>query len=159
MTKYLFSYCLLRGVFFFLINRLFRDVQIFLKFWPKPLQTNVLGWKTSKLTEIFCSKVRFWPPQVLVNYHCFSKFETLDPHNSGLLWPRKMFNTILEPAHDALQNGILHYGKIFALWATGVNTRFWRLVKYPKSASSNFFQILNWRLYFEQYFLSSFLSN
>ena len=97
----------------------------------------------TKFGQIFNAHPLRTETQFFSHFGHFSDFETLGPHNSGVFRPRVMVQTNLEPAYDALRNALLHFGKIFALWATGVNTCFRRLVKYPKSASSIFFQILN----------------
>ena len=51
-----------------------------------------------------------------------SHFLTCDAsgsHNFGVLRPRKMILTILEPAFDDVSNDLSHCGKNFAQWATG----------------------------------------
>ena len=54
-----------------------------------------------------------------------------------------MILTILEPAFNDTSNDLSHYAKNFAQWARGAKMGFWRLVDFPKSASSKSFQILN----------------
>ena len=69
----------------------------------------------------------------------FLKSEASGSHNFGVLRPRKMILTILEPAFDDVSNDLSHCGKNFAQWATGGKMGFWRLVKFPKSASPKSF--------------------
>ena len=58
------------------------------------------------------------------NFGRFPEFETLNPHNFGLVWSRKMLHTILEPSNDTLSIGIWHRQKFFALWAKWGKMRF-----------------------------------
>ena len=54
----------------------------------------------------------------------FSRSEALGSHILGVLRPRKMIFTILEPAFDDGSNDLSHYGKNFAQWARGVKMGF-----------------------------------
>ena len=54
----------------------------------------------------------------------FSRSEALGSHILGVLRPRKMIFTILEPAFDDGSNDLSHYGKNFAQWARGAKMGF-----------------------------------
>ena len=49
----------------------------------------------------------------------FLECDASGSRNFGVLRPRKMILTILEPAFDDVSNDLSHCGKNFAQWATG----------------------------------------
>ena len=69
----------------------------------------------------------------------FLKCEASGSHNFGVLRPRKMILTILEPVFDDGSNDVSHYRKNFAQWARGGKMGFQRLVDFPKKVSSKSF--------------------